>query len=93
MVKPYESIVEETYVKEYHSILDRLERMGMDVAEFRVDASEIQPRVISSSLEGAKYSREKYVKTTLLLIKVESILGYFQLGSEEPKRTIGFKHE
>ena len=99
--KMTEASVEDTYVKEYHSILDRLETIDINVAEFRINASKIKPvsidiPVISpgrTPYTSGHYSTEKYVKRAFLLMKVEAILGYFTLTTEEPKRTIGFKHE
>ena len=91
-------LIEETYVKEYYSILDRLQQIGVDVIEFRIDTSEIKPRFAGGVIRlngtsSQSYTNEKYVKRALLLIKVESVLGYFKLITEEPKRTIGFTHK
>lgn len=85
--------VEETYVNEYHSILDRIEETGIDVSEFRVPDSEIKPRVTAAWEGGQSYSEEKYVKRVFLLTKAEAILGYFNIITKEPPPKIGFsKH-
>jgi hypothetical protein len=82
--------VEDTYANEYHSILDTLDKTGINTTEFRVPASEIQRRVVLSSPSGNTYSDEKYVPKVLLLAKLDAILAYFEIiTSDKPKR-VGF---
>lgn len=90
--------VEEEDVDQYHTALDMLEGIGIDVAQFRISSSKVQPRVaqgITVSYPGEvarpkKYTEKKYVRKGLLLTKLDTILMYFELThSEEPKR-IGF---
>lgn len=84
------SLVEDTYANEYHSILDTLEKTGINTTEFRVPTAEIKPRITSVSRSGKHYSDEKYVPKVLLLAKLDAILIYFEvITSPEPKK-IGF---
>lgn len=88
--------VEEKYVEEYHAALDTLERIGIDVAQFRISPSEVQHRepiitVIYPGIERPKqYTKEKYVAKALLLTKLDTILMYFQLTHSDEPRRIGF---
>ena len=70
------SWVEETYVKEYHSVLDMLEEIGTNTTNFRVSDSEVKPRVAVSSPERTVYYDERYVPKQLLLAKLDAILVY-----------------
>jgi hypothetical protein len=82
--------IEDTYVSEYHAVLDRLESIGVDVSDFRVPDSEVRPRVTAAWEGGQSYSDGKYVKRSFLLVKLDAILGYFKILTSEPPRTIGF---
>lgn len=93
------SNVPETYVHEFHSVLNRLEGIGRDVSEYRITDSEIAPRVISISTltfrngpkAGTSYSKEKYVDKHLILYKLDAILSYFEIITAKPPREIGFR--
>jgi hypothetical protein len=84
--------VEETYVREFHTVLDRVEAMGLDISDFRIPDSEVAPNVVSiNTLTGERhYSSEKYVKRSFILIKLDAILGYFEFITSEKPRKIGF---
>ena len=92
------SNIEEKYAKEFHSALDRLQTIGIDVTEFRIPDSEVQHLDISpirtltfKGNERAKhYSKEKYVEKPLILTKLDAILGYFEIITAEKPKTIGF---
>ena len=89
--------VTETYVREFHTVLDRLEDTGIDVSEFRIPDSLVKPRVRASWIgEGGRsetsYSEEKYVERTYILTKIDAILGYFQIITSEKPRRIGFSN-
>lgn len=87
------SWVKETYVREYHTILDMIERIGIGVNDFRIPQSEVQPRITSISSISPKrtvYSEQKYVDKELLLTKLDGILGYFEITFSEEPRRIGF---
>jgi len=84
--------VQETYVHEFHTVLDRLESIGIDVAEFRIPSSQVN-RVArgGSYLTGeTRYSDEKYVDKTFILTKLDAILGYFEIITSKEPRKIGF---
>ena len=85
--------VEEVYAKEYHTMLDKLESVGIDVADFRIPTLEIKPRVNSQQFYSSPritYSNEKYVPKPLLLAKLDAILKYFEITTSEKPRKIGF---
>lgn len=82
--------VPETYVREFNTVLDKLEGIDIDVADFRIPDSEVKPRVTSTSYRGKTYSEEKYVERSLILIKLDAILGYFEIITSEKPRKIGF---
>jgi 2-C-methyl-D-erythritol 4-phosphate cytidylyltransferase len=65
----------ERYVHEYHAMLDRLEGIGIEISEFRIPTSEVNPRVISiNTLTGeTSYSKEKYVSKAFIL-KVGAVI-------------------
>lgn len=86
------SNIEEKYVKEFHSALDRLQTIGIDVTEFRISDSEIKPRLWSKNFDTGekRYSHEKYVDKPLILTKLDAILGYFEITTAEKPKTIGF---
>ena len=85
--------IQENYVNEYHSILDKLEsNAGISLSEFRIPDSEIR-QVSRSYIPGGEqdYSEEKYVARTFMFTKMDAVLGYFEfLTSPEPKR-MGFR--
>jgi hypothetical protein len=61
-------------VAEYHSALDKLERTGVDVSDFRIPDSWVQgpniPFIFGGHLGGPRVKRE------LFLIKLDSLLEY-----------------
>ena len=61
-------------VAEYHSALDKLERTGVNVSDFRIPDSWIQgpdiPFIVSRQFDGPRVRRE------LFLIKLDSLLEY-----------------
>ena len=61
-------------VTEYHSALDKLEKTGIDVSDFRIPDSWIRgpdiPSIYSRQFGGPRVRRE------LFLIKLDSILEY-----------------
>ena len=84
--------IEEKYVTEFHSVLDRLEGIGMDVSEFRIPDSLVKPRVTATWLGGGRsYSDEKYVERSFTLTKIDAILGYFEIITSEKPKEIGFR--
>jgi hypothetical protein len=90
--------IRETFVHEYHNVLDNLQKMGVDLIEFRIPDSEVQPvdtaiQVITpgKSVYMPKYSKEKYVDKPFILTKIDAILGYFSIITAEKPRSIGFQ--
>jgi len=85
----------ETYVSEYHIVLDRLESIEIEVSEFRIPDSAVQP-IIDRPITNVRgevrkhYSKEKYVEKPLILTKLDAILGYFEITTAEKPKTIGF---
>lgn len=86
--------VTDTYVCEFHAVLDRLESIGISVSEFRVQDSEVKPKITASWSEGGiskhRYSEEKHVERSFLLTKIDAILDYFEIITSEKPRKIGF---
>lgn len=84
----------ETYVNEYHAILDKLKGIGIEISEFLIPDSLVKPKITSSSWEGGishhNYSEEKYVDKPFLLTKIDSILGYFEIIISEKPKKMGF---
>lgn len=80
------------YVAEFHSVLTNLEKIGINLSEFRIPDSEIKPRVASLNyLTGeTRYTEEKYVDKSYLLFKIDAILSYFEIVTAEKPRRIGF---
>jgi len=93
------TLVPETYVNEFHSVLTKLEGIGIDVSEFWIPDSEVAPRVTTihsltfknSPKGGADYSKEKYVNKSFILTKLDAILGYFEIITSEKPRKIGYR--
>jgi len=89
--------VPEMYVGEFHTVLDRLQGIGIDVAEFRIPDSVVRPKIVGpiTSLRGRertiRYSKEKYVERSFILTKLDAILGYFEIITSEKPRNIGFR--
>lgn len=85
--------VEEKYVNQYHSALDKVSATGVDVEEFRIPASEVKPRVTSYRyLEAGHetYSKHPEVERSFLLFKIDSVLSFFSLTEGGEGRSIGF---
>ena len=95
------SKVPETYVHKFHTVLDKLEGISIDVAEYRIPGSEVNSKVTdvgpTSYLGGGgekshvSYSKEKYVDKSFILTKLDAILGYFEIITSEKPSSIGFR--
>ena len=87
--------IPETYVNEFHSVLGRLENIDIEVSEFRIPDSAVQP-IIDRPITNVRgevikhYSKEKYVNKSFILIKLDAILGYFEIITSEKPRKMGF---
>jgi hypothetical protein len=77
------ALVPEAYVNEFHSVLTKLEGIEIDVSEFRIPDSAVQPEITSRTRfregEEISYSKEKYVDRSFILTKLDAILGYFKI--------------
>jgi len=88
--------VEEKYVKEFHSVLDKLDSIEIDVSEFRIADSLVKPKIdapITVHRDGSKtihYSEEKYVERSFILTKIDAVLGYFEIITSEKPKKMGF---
>jgi hypothetical protein len=90
--------VERKYADEFNSVLLELERISKEnLNEFKIPASEIQPRVISfNMLSGRRtYSSENYCDRNFLLMKINGTLNFFTilLQPTEIKNQMGFSIE
>ena len=84
--------VEEKFVREFHTRLDKLAGIGADVSEFRIPDSEVTPRITpSNTLTGTSYSKEKYVQRSFILTKLDAILRYFEIITSKKPREIGYR--
>ncbi|MFC1985933.1 hypothetical protein ACFLWC_02940 [Chloroflexota bacterium] len=92
----YKGKVTETYVREFHVVLDRLEDIGIDVSDFRIPDFVVKPMITASwsDWDGRgsqhRYSEDKYVDKSFILTKLDAILGYFEIITSEKPRKIGF---
>lgn len=88
-ITEYNSI-KSSYVDEYHNALIKLEEIGIDVSDFRIPDLELQPKFLSATSSGSNYSKERYVRKSYFLSKLDAILMYFDLQTSEPKKRMGF---
>jgi hypothetical protein len=88
--------IEEKYVTEFHNVLDKLEGVGIETAEFRVPETLVKPKITASWLEGDvsqhEYSEEKYVERSFILTKIDAVLSYFEIITSEKPRKMGFSN-
>ncbi|MFC1948752.1 hypothetical protein ACFLW0_01060 [Chloroflexota bacterium] len=80
----------ESQVNQFHSVLSSISSAGIEVAEFKIPGTEIQPRLTSiDASDGARgYSDEKYVRKSVFLAKLNGIISYLNTRlTEHPGRT------
>ncbi len=65
----FPSTLEMSFVNEYHSVLDKLEKTGIDVSDFRLPDSWMR-------IETGYEWMGRVVKRELFLIKLQAILQY-----------------
>ena len=85
----------EAFVDEYHSVLDKLEEIGVDLSEFHIPESMVKPKCTFSSISSSgrvenRYTDEKYVDRHFILTKIDAVLGYFKIITSKEPRRIGF---
>ncbi len=87
--------IPETFVQEYHNVLDKLQEIEIRVDEFRIPDANVKPKVTSSSYaDGSsrqRYSEIKYVDKYFILSKLDAILGYFEFTMSEKPKSLGFR--
>ncbi len=94
---PKDFYIAETYVAEYHKILQDLKGAGIDIEKFEIPSIAVAPRISwKDSLTGeVGYMTERQVERTLFMSKLEKALIYIELGFkeryQEPERKIGFQ--
>jgi len=81
----------DSHVSEFHTRLSSITNIGIDVTEFLIPDSEVEPRVLSIGPSGRTYSTERYVRKSIFLTKLDGILNYLNYILKEPKRSAGFK--
>jgi hypothetical protein len=91
-IAPTSSPIPEKYVREFHTALDRLQGIGIDVSEFRIPSSEVKRVSRGGSYVTGEtwYSDEKYLDKPYFLTKTDAIIGYFEIITSEKPRRIGF---
>jgi len=69
--------------------------VSVGVSEFRVPDSLVIPKEDPNWRNGGvtynRYSDEKYVHKPVLLMKLDAVLGYFEIITGEEPRRMGFK--
>lgn len=80
--------IHERFANTYNDQIGRLISLGFnDLEEFKVPSHEIK----HSQMSGTMFSKEKYVDRNFLLMKINAILNFFTVSSED--KEIGFKLE
>ena len=81
-----------TYVDEFHSILDTLQRESeQDLSAFRVPASEMMKQSSGGNDISGKvyYTGRKECLRAFLMMRIDGVLGFFALS--DSKTTVEFK--
>lgn len=86
--------IHEKYLKEYHEIIDLLEKeISNSLNEFKIPIIEVKPQITGGDYSTGEtyYSEDNYCEKSLFLSKLDAILSYFSIAYlSEEKRTIGF---
>lgn len=84
-----------SHVHQFHTILETISSIGIDVSEFFIPDHEVKPGDSSSSWgpggHADSFSSEKYVRKSIFLTKVDGIINYLKTLLEEEPRKAGFK--
>lgn len=87
--------VSEEYVQEYHKALKHLSEVGFNIDEFSVPAKMLKRSVATSSYitDDVTYREGLWVERTFLVMKIDFVIGYFELQNGEDLATgkIDFK--
>ena len=92
------SNIEQSYVDDFHTALKRITDIGIDVIEYCIPVSEINPieeaRIVTvrpgELIPKGSYTKEKYVKKPYILTKIDSIIGYLEILISERPKSMGF---
>jgi hypothetical protein len=83
--------ISDSHVTEFHTTLSSIADMGIDIKEFRIPDSELNPQVLVSKSGRERYSEKKYVRKSIFLTKLEGIIIYLNFILKKPKPRAGFK--
>ena len=83
--------ITDSHVQELHAILSTISSMGIDASEFFIPEQEVQPRVTFSGPGGTSYTKEKYIRKSLFLTKLDAIISYLNMFLKEKPRKAGFR--
>ena len=86
--------VDQKYVAEYHQILDTLQAVsGSDLKSFRVSPNEIHPETSGGNYITGEvhYSGRQVCERNYLAMKVDGVLGFFEIKTSPKKKEFGFK--
>lgn len=93
-IKEASHYTHEKYIHEYNATVSEIAGVLQDNLDtFLVPQTEIAPKITSiSPSTGTKYSSDRWGETQLLLTKLDSVIGYFEMliGNKEPKSPMGF---
>jgi hypothetical protein len=86
--------VSDRWASEFHGAIDKVEKAtGIDLAEFRIDPSELKKSISSSNYVSGEvnYRPGLWCKRNILMQKLDSILIYFSGLQSGSARDIRFK--
>lgn len=86
--------INDTWVREYHSALEKMEKeLALDLTDFKVPSEEVKRSVASSNYISGKVSYRDglWCKRAILMHKVDSVLAYFSGLQSGEERKIGFR--
>ncbi len=97
---PEHRLLDESWVREYHGVLDELEALGFRLGEFRVAGEHLKTvqRQTHAATHGtpARYARDAMVQLERghLLAKLDAVLSYFEFvttANAPEKFPVGFR--
>lgn len=98
-VPQYLLSIPESYIQQYHLILDLLEETAkFNLSGFHVPPHEVSPLLASfSPEEGETYTKDRFCKRPILMMKVDAVLSFFKILMDNTNNTnkeiIGFRPE
>ena len=97
---PEQRLLDESWVREYHGVLDALESLGFQLGEFRVAGEHLKTvrRQTHAETQGApaRYAHDALVQLERghLLAKLDAVLAYFEFvtnAGPREKFPVGFR--